>query len=128
MVAHDLGRGLGRPGEQWRAFASRMASYSADIAADLISEPSTGTNLDIAATDQIRPIATTMAIAMDVLRMCIPLCLRRAWRNRGSHICGRPNVRQFTDAQSFLKHEPGKAKIMAMTGCWLIGDRAMLPS
>jgi hypothetical protein len=82
MVAHDLGRGRGRPGEQWRAFASRMASYSADIAADLISEPSTGTNLDIAATDHIRPIATTMAIAMDVLRMCIPLCLRRAWRNR----------------------------------------------
>jgi hypothetical protein len=76
MVAHDLGRGLGRPDEQWRAFASHMASYSADIAADLISEPSTGTNLDIAATDQIRPIATTMAIAMDVLRMCIPLCLR----------------------------------------------------
>jgi hypothetical protein len=55
-----------------------MANYSgcADIATDLISEPSTGTNLDIAATDQIRPIATTMAIAMDVLRMCIPLCLR----------------------------------------------------
>ena len=55
-----------------------MANYSgcADIAADLISEPSRGTNLDIAATDQIRPIATTMAIAMDVLRMRIPLCLR----------------------------------------------------
>jgi hypothetical protein len=55
-----------------------MANYSgcADIAADLISEPSTGTNLDIVATDQVRPIATTMAIAMDVLRMCIPLCLR----------------------------------------------------
>ena len=52
-----------------------MANYSgcADIAADLISEPSRGTNLDIAATDQIRPIATTMAIAMDMLRMCIPL-------------------------------------------------------
>jgi hypothetical protein len=101
MVAHDLGRGLGRPDEQWRAFASHMASYSADIAADLISEPSTGTNLDIAATDQIRPTATTMAIAMDVLRICIPLCLRGTWRNRGSHICDRPNVRQFTDAQSF---------------------------
>ena len=51
-----------------------MASYSAgrDIAAELISEPSTGTNLLIAATDQIRPTATTMAIAMDVLRMCFP--------------------------------------------------------
>jgi isocitrate/isopropylmalate dehydrogenase len=56
----------------------QMANYSgcADIAADFISEPSRGTNLDIAATDQIRPIATTMAIAMDVLRMCIPLRLR----------------------------------------------------
>jgi hypothetical protein len=51
-------------------------SGCADIAADLISEPSTGTNLDIVAIDQVRPIATTMAIAMDVLRMCIPLCLR----------------------------------------------------
>jgi hypothetical protein len=61
-----------------RSPTGRMANYSgcADIAADLISEPSTGTNLDIAATDQVRPIATTMAIAMDVLRMCIPLCLR----------------------------------------------------
>jgi len=28
--------------------------------------------LDIVAIDQVRPIATTMAIAMDVLRMCIP--------------------------------------------------------
>jgi len=55
-----------------------VASYSAgrDIAAELISEPSTGTNLLIAATDQIKPTATTMAIATDVLRMCIPLCLR----------------------------------------------------
>jgi len=51
-----------------------MANYSgcADIAADLISEPSTGTNLDIAATDQVRPIAITMAIAMAALRMRIP--------------------------------------------------------
>jgi hypothetical protein len=41
-----------------------VASYSAgrDIAAELISEPSTGINLDITATDQIRPIATTIAI------------------------------------------------------------------
>jgi hypothetical protein len=37
-----------------------VASYSAgrDIEAKLISEPSTGTKLDIAANDQIRPIAT----------------------------------------------------------------------
>jgi hypothetical protein len=48
-----------------------VASYSATIA-DLISEPSRGTNLDIAATDQIRPIATTTAIPIPV-RICIPL-------------------------------------------------------
>ena len=41
-----------------------------DIAADLISEPSTGTNFDIAATDQIRPIATTRGIPIDA-RNCI---------------------------------------------------------
>ena len=51
-----------------------VASYSAgrDIAAE--SEPSTGTKLDIAATDQIRPIATTTAIPMHV-RICHPLCV-----------------------------------------------------
>jgi len=42
-----------------------------DVAADLISEPSTGTHLDIAATDQIRPIATTTEIPIPV-RICIP--------------------------------------------------------
>ena len=44
-----------------------MASYSAgrDIPAKLISEPSTGTKLDIAANDQIRPIATTTAIHLE---------------------------------------------------------------
>jgi hypothetical protein len=36
---------------RWRFFIAQMASYSADIAADLISEPSKGTNLDIAETD-----------------------------------------------------------------------------
>ena len=53
-----------------------MASYSAgrDIAAKLISEPSTGTKLDITATDQIRPIATTTAIPTIHARICIPLC------------------------------------------------------
>jgi hypothetical protein len=47
-----------------RVFHQPVGSYSAgrDIAAELISEPSTGTSLDIAATDQIRPIATTTAI------------------------------------------------------------------
>ena len=50
-----------------------MASYSAgcDIAAE--SEPSTGTKLDIAATNQIRPIATTTAIPTIHARICIHL-------------------------------------------------------
>jgi hypothetical protein len=54
-------------------FHRRMASYSAgcDIAADLISEPSTGTNLDITATDQIRPIATTVIPTIPA-RICFP--------------------------------------------------------
>jgi hypothetical protein len=42
-----------------------------DVSADLISAPATGTNLDIAATDQIRPIATTTVIPIPV-RICIP--------------------------------------------------------
>jgi hypothetical protein len=51
-------RALGHPEHQ------PVASYSAgrDNPAKLISEPSTGTKLDIAAIDQIRPIATTTAI------------------------------------------------------------------
>ena len=55
----------------FRAARIPVASYSAgrDIAAKLISEPSTGTNLDIAATDQIRPIAT--AIPTIHARICI---------------------------------------------------------
>jgi hypothetical protein len=55
------------------ALVASYYSAGRDVPANLISEPSRGTNLDIAATDQIRPIATTMAIAMDMLRMCIPL-------------------------------------------------------
>jgi hypothetical protein len=50
-----------------------VASYSAgrDIAAE--TEPSTtGTKLDIAATDHIRPIATTTAIPTIPARICIP--------------------------------------------------------
>jgi hypothetical protein len=58
-----------------------------DIAADLISEPSMGTNLDITATDQIKPIATTMAIPIDV-RICIPLS---SSLTNGSHIFRRPD-------------------------------------
>ena len=55
-----------------------LSPTSGDIAADLISEPSTGTNLDIAATDQIRPIPTTTAIPIHA-RNCM-------WLDRGSHI------------------------------------------
>jgi hypothetical protein len=50
-----------------------VANYSAgrDIAAE--SEPSTGTKLDIAATDQIGPIATTTAVPAAIhARICIP--------------------------------------------------------
>src|SRR5262245_65682789 len=46
-----------------------------DVSADLISAPATGTNLDIAATDQIRPIATTTTIPIPV-RICIPSASR----------------------------------------------------
>jgi hypothetical protein len=59
-----------------RFFIAQMASYSVDIAADLISEPSKGTNLDIAATDQIRPVATTMAITTIPTRICYPSASR----------------------------------------------------
>jgi hypothetical protein len=57
-------------------FSPRMATYSAgrDVPANLISEPSSGTNLDITATDQIRPIATT-AIPIHA-RICIPSASR----------------------------------------------------
>ena len=53
--------------------AQRVASYSAgrDIASE--SELTTGTNSDIAATDQIRPIVTTTAIIPAIhARICIP--------------------------------------------------------
>jgi hypothetical protein len=61
-----------------RAFLTQVASYSAgrDVPAKLISEPSTGTNLDIAATDQIRPTATTTAIPTIHTRICIPSASR----------------------------------------------------
>jgi hypothetical protein len=48
-----------------------------DVAADLISALFTGTHLDVAATDQIRPIATTTAIPIHV-RIYIP----SDWPNR----------------------------------------------
>src|SRR5262249_59332561 len=50
-----------------------VANYSAgrDIVAE--SEPSTGTKLDIAATDHIRPIVTTTTIPTMHARICILL-------------------------------------------------------
>src|SRR4029077_14289391 len=59
-----------------RASFTQVPSYSAgrDVPANLISEPSTGINLDITATDQIRPIATT-AIPIHA-RICIPSASR----------------------------------------------------
>jgi hypothetical protein len=59
----------------WRrsAFAAHqpVASYSLGRVIATTSEPSTGTKLDIVATDQIRPIATTKAIIH--ASICIPL-------------------------------------------------------
>jgi len=60
---------------QWQVY-----SAGRDIPAKLISEPSTGTKLDIAANDQIRPIATTTAIPTIHARICIPSTSRRACR------------------------------------------------
>ena len=53
----------------------KAAVRSGDIAADFISALATGTSLDIAATDQSRPIATTLASAMDTMRICNPICV-----------------------------------------------------
>jgi hypothetical protein len=78
-----------------RVFHQPVASYSATIAADLISEPSTGTNLDIAATDQIRPIATTTAFTIPV-RICILVCVALSLAISGSLIspgCLRARLR-----------------------------------
>jgi hypothetical protein len=55
----------------WQHQPGGELSAGRDIAAE--SEPSTGTKLDIAATDQIRPIATTAAIPIIHARICIPL-------------------------------------------------------
>jgi hypothetical protein len=61
-----------------------VASAGRDIAAE--SESTTGTKFDIAATDQIRPIATTPAIIH--ASICIPLYV--AW---SLPIFRRPDVR-----------------------------------
>ena len=48
------------------------ASYSTGRDIGPESEPSTGTKLDIAATDHIKPIAITTAIPTIHTRICIP--------------------------------------------------------
>ena len=73
-VKRELGSLLGPPASrsviqsisQWQVY-----SAGRDIPAKLISEPSTGTKLDIAANDQIRPIVTTTAIPTIHARICI---------------------------------------------------------
>ena len=49
-----------------RAFIHQRNWPVADVSADLISALAKGTHLDIAATDQIRPIATTTVIPIPV--------------------------------------------------------------
>ena len=75
-----------------------VASYSAgrDIAAE--SEPSTGSKFDIAATDQIRPIATTTAIIH--ASICTPL--RRVELAEGSHIFSPPQCELVHRCPKFL--------------------------
>jgi hypothetical protein len=64
-----------------------------DVAAVLKSSLGTGTNFEIAATDQIRPIATTMPSPMAV-RICIPhFALNFA---KVSHISRGADVKQVT--------------------------------
>jgi hypothetical protein len=69
-----------------------VASYSAgrDIGAE--SEPSTGTKLDIAATDQIRPVATTTAIPIHA-RILYPLYVALSLPIGGCIFFRSPNVR-----------------------------------
>jgi hypothetical protein len=60
---------------------------SGDVAADdFISALATGTSLDIAATDQSRPIATTLASAMDTKRIRNPHLLALSIGEGVSHI------------------------------------------
>jgi hypothetical protein len=42
------------------------------IEAELITLSTTGTNSEVAASDQIRPIATTIPIPIHPMRICIP--------------------------------------------------------
>jgi hypothetical protein len=58
-----------------QALSALSVNYSAGRAIAAESEPSRGTKLDIAATDQVRPIATTTAIPTINARICIPSTL-----------------------------------------------------
>ena len=62
----------GRQFDEVFLLCSTVPPACGDVAAILKSSLGTGTNLDIAATDQIRPIATTTAIPIPV-RICISL-------------------------------------------------------
>jgi hypothetical protein len=83
-----------------------VASYSAgrDIAAE--SEPSTGTKLDIAATDQIRPSATTIPTIN--ARICIPLAL--SFADNGSHIFSSPRCEVVHRCAKFFETKDEEAK------------------
>ena len=72
---------------------------SGDVAAVFRSAMGRGTNFDIAATDHIRPIATTMASPMNV-RIVHPLC-RLSLATRVSHISRRKNVKRVTYGECF---------------------------
>jgi len=71
-----------------------VARYSAsrDIATESDYEPSTGTKLEIAAIDQIRPIPITTPIPTTHARILHPSTTRVELADRDSHIFRRLNV------------------------------------
>jgi hypothetical protein len=77
-----------------RILAYLFLHRPSNIAVEDISSMVSGTNLDIAATDQIRPIAITMTSPMIPMRICIP----SVEPGRASHTFRRPDVRWFTIA------------------------------
>jgi hypothetical protein len=84
----------------------QMANRAAQIAIGCSAPSVARALLALALTYMALAVARRDAIGvrlMDGLRMCIPLCLRSAWRNRGSHIFCRSNVRRFTDARAVQK-------------------------
>jgi hypothetical protein len=97
--------------------ASASTSYSAgrDIEAKLISEPSTGIKLDIAATVQIRPIATTTAIPIHA-RICIPSYVALSLPIEGSHIFSPPQCEAVHRFAKFFEAGPRKVKEIATNG------------